>query len=336
MPYASEQVFYPPAPGYTDFHVHVGERIGGNELAEDFGDLAKLCQSRGLYAIGVFVTENQDNRLDDKLSQMRERAAREYPHPIFWHLTPVTSSIPEVAKVLSHDTDIKLYTTYRQAGLYSSYEQIERYFVELPQSRFLIHCEDDEVIEQHSQGSFAEPIKHCLRRPEEAEIIAVERVLDLAVKRNVALHIVHVSSPHSLMLINQAKWHNPKISCETAPHYLIYNEERLLQPNAHRYICSPPYRSEGSRGLLVELLQDGMIDIIASDHCHFHDEIKDKYKDDLYQVPCGIGGVDSIYTMMYGHFVQSGKISEEALNRMLIDRPLQLMGLENLRGKNEL
>ncbi|MCB5295391.1 MAG: dihydroorotase family protein [Candidatus Cloacimonetes bacterium] len=319
---------------YHDFHVHVGERIGGYNLRDDFADLNRLCgqSGRSLGAIGVFVTEESRGNLKDKYQRMLERAREDYSQEVFWHLSPVQSSPDEVIPLLGKHTDIKLYSTYRNAGLYSSYEQIERWMDALAgkKTRILVHCEDDATVEEYSaRYPFKRPHDHCLRRPELAEIRAVERVLDLAVSKKHPVHIVHVSSPQSALLIKEAKSQYPGISCETAPHYLLFNEDQLKQKNAHQFLCTPPFRKEESRGMMVELLQDNVFDILASDHCAFTDADKDRYKDDPEQVPCGIPGINTLYSSMESTLVNSGKLSLEALDRMLRIIPAKLMNLED-------
>jgi dihydropyrimidinase len=223
-----------------------------------------------------------------------------------------------------------MYTTYKSAGLYSSYEQIERWMQVLAETktRILLHCEDDKTIEDYSaRYPFKHPHDHCLRRPELAEIRAVEKVLDMAIQNRHPVHIVHVSSPQSALLIQEAKRQYPGITCETAPHYLLFNEDRLKEKNAHRYICTPPYRKEESRGMLMELLQEGLFDILASDHCAFTDADKDRYKDDLPKVPCGIAGIKNLYSSMERALVKTGKISRDELDRMLKINPAKLMNL---------
>jgi dihydropyrimidinase len=322
--------------GYLDFHVHVGEPIGGYRLRDGFADLARLTEREDdpanppLAGIGVFVTQQAGKPLAQHFDEMREAAAKSFPHPICWHLSPTTDSVEDVIPLLEKGVDLKFYTTYREAGLYSSYEVIERWMDDLSshKTRILVHCEDDACIQEHSaKHPFRQPLDHARRRPELAEIIAVTKVLDLAVKHRYPVHIVHVSSPKSALLIQQARAHYSGISCETAPHYLLHNESDLLAPQAHRLLCTPPFRSEQSRGMMVELLQDGVFDILASDHCAFTLADKDRYQDDLSKVPNGIPGVQTLFTSVYEAFVKTGKIKYEQLEYMTRTRVLELMNL---------
>lgn len=319
-------------PGICDFHVHVGERIGGYRLRDDFRALDKTAAAHGIAAVGAFVTEEPDHSVSEKLYHMKESAAQHFRGQVFWHLTPIYSTMEDIAPLLGKNCDLKLYTTYKQADIYSSYESIGRWMQDLThtKTRILVHCEDNDIVERHSaQTSFREPFQHTLRRPEIAEVKAVERVLDMAVKHNHPVHIVHVSTPQAALLIREAKTHNPRITCETAPHYLLLNEDALKDDNAHRLICTPPFRSESSRGQLVELLQDGYFDILASDHCAFTETDKDRYKDTPERVPCGIPGVETLFPSCYSALVAKGVISLDRLVELACVRPALLMGIAN-------
>lgn len=331
MPYDFE------LPGIIDFHVHVGEKIASFTLADSFKSLSALAKRNGIIAIGAFVTEEEGISLAKKLQKMREDARRDFSGHVHWHLTPVKSGFEEISKILDEDCDLKFYTTYRQAGLYCPYKRLEEWMQAFPHTRFLVHCEDDATIGEYSnRESFSAPFKHCLRRPEIAEIRAVEKVLDLALKYNHPVHIVHVSTPAAALLIRQAKadCHPPYadraalITCETAPHYLIYNQDRLLEENAHRYLCSPPYRSESSRGQLLEFLQDGVFDIVASDHCPFSNADKDRNKDNLELVPNGIPGMGTLFSSLYEHFVKTDKLRLEHLIHLCCVNPAKLMKIK--------
>lgn len=317
-------------PGIFDFHVHIGETIAGHELADNWQSFARLAEHSGLEGIGVFVTETEQMCLAAKLEHMRE-AAKAFTGKVFWHLTPLTATAENIIPLLATDTDLKLYTTYRNAGLYTSYESIARLMQDLGshKPRLLVHCEDDDIVTEYSNRyPFFRPADHCLRRPEKAEITAVEKLLELAIKHHYPVHIVHVSCPKAALLIQQAKKEADYLSCETAPHYLLLNEESLADAQGHRWLCSPPLRSESSRGMMVELLQDGIFDIIATDHCAFSTSLKDEGILHPEATPMGIAGSGALFTLLAEHLVGQGKISMPQLFNLISHNPAKLMHMQ--------
>ena len=101
--------------------------------------------------------------------------------------------------------------------------------------------------------------------PREAEIIMLERDLRLVEMTGAQYHAAHISTAASVDLIAHAKIKGLKVTCDTAPFYFGLNE---LSVTGYRSFAklSPPLRSEDDRQAIAQGVQDGTIDIIASDH----------------------------------------------------------------------
>lgn len=322
-------------PGLIDIHVHTGEPISGILLAEDERITSLSCLKSGVTTIGVFITETANETLD-VIYPIRKKQFYRLPLTARWHLTPTKSKLADLKNLLLQDCDIKLYTTYKEAGLYSSYKKIADMMVFLKDintrlrkypARLLVHCEDNEIIKAKQKSiPFTKPFDHTLRRPESAEIKAVEKILDLAVQHNFPVHIVHVSTPQAALLINEAKRSVP-VTCETAPQYLFLNEEMLHRKDGHRWLCTPPLRPESSRGKMVELAQEGIFDIFATDHCPYTIYDKDRYASEPEKVPMGLPGVGALLPLLYEGLVASGKISFSDLILRLTTNPAKILNL---------
>ena len=326
-------------PAVCDMHVHAGEKVCGLDLADDWKSLTWLASQSGIAAIGAFITEQtgSDHRKKTLLQQYEKAqtyAVKDFKQSIHWHLTPKVSDVQDIFHLLKEGCDLKFYTTYKPNGLYRSYAEIARWMQDLGdiKPRILVHCEDDETVNHYSNlFPFNHAYDHTKRRPEIAETKAVERMLDLAVQYNYPVHIVHVSSPQSALLIKEAQKTAP-VTCETAPHYLLLNETCLQKENGHRWLCTPPLRTEQSRGQLVELLQDCVFDAIATDHCPYTINDKDQYKNTPEQVPMGIAGLGATFPLMYENLVKTGKLPMEKLVPLLSTHPAKLMNLHPQLG----
>ena len=323
-------------PGLIDIHVHSGEVTGGFRLDEDEIDLMQSALTGGVTTVGTFVTETAQ---DDLTTLVQEREARleKFPVTFHYHLTPTTTDIAKLRNLFDKNCTLKLYTTYRDSKLYSSYQQIEEWMVSLGEKKLtlLIHCEDEKIISFYDgKYPFTTPFDHTLRRPEIAEITAIDRVLELSAKHNYPIHIVHVSTPRGAQLIYEAKKHLP-VTCETAPHYLLLNERRLIERYSHRNICTPPLRSETSRSLLLEMAQDGYFDIFATDHCPYSRNAKDVDAESPEMIPSGFAGVGGLLQVLYEGLVVPGYMTFESLIPYLTANPAQVLNLERSKGKIE-
>jgi len=102
-------------------------------------------------------------------------------------------------------------------------------------------------------------------RPDEAELDAIGLLIELCRTYEFRLHIVHVSSAKALPMIAAAKRDGLQITAETCPHYLHCAAEDIPD-GATLFKCAPPIRSRANRELLWKALEDGTIDLIATDH----------------------------------------------------------------------
>lgn len=84
---------------------------------------------------------------------------------------------------------------------------------------------------------------------------------------------------------------------------------------------------------MVELLQDGIFDLIASDHCAFSTADKDKGILHPCQTPMGIAGSGALFSLLMEHLVARKKLSFEQLCNLIAITPARMMGMEPLPDK---
>ncbi|MES2393088.1 MAG: allantoinase AllB [Acidobacteriota bacterium] len=102
-------------------------------------------------------------------------------------------------------------------------------------------------------------------RPDEAELEAIAMLVELCRTYRFRLHIVHVSTAKALGMIAEAKKEGLSITAETCPHYLHCAAEEIADGGT-LFKCAPPIRGAANRELLWKGLQDGTLDLIATDH----------------------------------------------------------------------
>ena len=156
----------------------------------------------------------------------------------------------------------------------------------------------------------------------ESEWKQIVRDIELAKETGVRYHVCHISAKESVEVIRQAKNDGVSITCETAPHYLIFNDMDL-QEHA-RFKMNPPIRSEEDRLALVEGILDGTIDVIATDHAPHSEEEKTR---GLEKSLMGVVGLETSFPAMYTYFVRSGKITMEHLMKLMHDNAKARFGI---------
>jgi len=102
-------------------------------------------------------------------------------------------------------------------------------------------------------------------RPDQAELEAIEMLLELCRTYRFRLHIVHLSTAKALPMLAAARREGLPVTVETCPHYLHCAAEEIAD-SATLFKCAPPIRSAANREALWQALRDGLIDLIATDH----------------------------------------------------------------------
>ena len=179
------------------------------------------------------------------------------------------------------------------------------------------HCEDNSLLHGGyiHDGQYAAAHNHrgiCA----ESEWRQVKRDLRLAMETGCAYHICHVSTKESVAMIREAKRAGVNVSCETAPHYLLLDENDLQEDG--RFKMNPPLRAPEDREGLIEGLLDGTIDMIATDHAPHSKEEKSR---GLEKSAFGIVGIETAFPLLYTGLVKTGILSLEALIDLLCEKP---------------
>ena len=164
--------------------------------------------------------------------------------------------------------------------------------------------------------------------PSIAEDIGTARDVILAGYYGVKLHVAHVSTAGSVNIIRQAKKTGAKVTCETCPHYFSLTEESLLDYNTNAKM-NPPLRTEMDKRAITEAIQDGTIDVIATDHAPHS---KDEKDDTLDAAPFGIIGLETSLPLTLRLF-HDNKISLIRIAELMSLNPAKIL---NLTGRGSI
>ena len=145
-----------------------------------------------------------------------------------------------------------------------------------------VHCEKESLL-RNKLWDPSKPETHCDARPPEAEYESIKDQIKFATNYNFPgnLHILHTSFDESVRLVNKTKKEGKiKITCGTTPHHCRLNRE--LMKDSERgilYKVNPPLRKAETSNKLLNLLKEGYIDFIETDHAphRLQEKISDKY-----------------------------------------------------------
>lgn len=186
------------------------------------------------------------------------------------------------------------------------------------------HCEDEDLLTGGyiHQGQYAEKHNHngiC----SESEWKQVQRDVELVAKTGCGYHVCHISTKETVDIIRKAKAKGINVTCETGPHYLVLCDQNLEEDG--RFKMNPPLRDARDMEALVKGIQDGTIDMIATDHAPHSEEEKAK---GLEKSAFGIVGLETAFSILYTNLVKKGIISLEKLIELMSVAPRKRFALE--------
>jgi allantoinase len=167
-------------------------------------------------------------------------------------------------------------------------------------------------------------------RPPLAEVQAIEMLIRLAGDFDTPIHIVHLSAAQALPLLASAKSYKVPVTVETCAHYLWFAAEEV-PPSATEFKCAPPIRGAANRDALWKALEEGLIDMVTTDHspCPPAMKRRDEGRWDL-----AWGGVASLglaLPVMWTAMCLRG-VKPERLGGWMASAPAQLAGLHGRKG----
>jgi dihydropyrimidinase len=215
----------------------------------------------------------------------------------------------------------------------------------------LLHAENGDVIDQLVAEALAAghttPEWHALTRPAWGATEALLRGAALAAQAEAPLYVVHMNTAGEVDLLRYAQEQGVQIYGETCPQYLFFNIDHLRRPDGSKWICSPPMRTPRDNARLWDGLQDGIIQVVGTDHCPFFFDGsrpiqyegtpvsipgKELGQGDFTKIPNGLPGVGDRLPIMWTYGVRSGKLTPNQFVAINCTNPAKIFGLYPRKG----
>ena len=307
---------YVVLPGFCDVHVHFREpgfsykeSIFTGSLAAAHGGYTAVCTMPNVNPV-----PDTKAHLKEQLELIRQDGMiRVYPYGSITmeqkgeQLSDMKGIAPQVIAFSDDGKGIQNDNMMRSAMIKA--KQLGKLIV--------AHCEDNSLLNGGyiHDGDYARD-NHHRGISSESEWKQVARDLALVKETGCAYHVCHISCKETVELIRKAKKDGLNVTCETAPHYLIMDDSWLQEDG--RYKMNPPLRDKSDREALIAGIQDGTIDMIATDHAPHSEEEKSKGLDGSN---FGIVGLETAFPLLYTYLVKENVISMEKLLQLLVTNP---------------
>jgi len=300
-------------PGFCDVHVHFREP--GFSYKETIRT-GSMSAARGGYT--AVCTMPNLNPVPDCLENLRQQLDIINKDAVISVYPYASITVGQNGNALSEMDDMAQFAVaYSDDGRGVQSESVMREaMIKAKQLNKIIvaHCEVNELLHGGyiHDGEYAKAHNHRgICSASEYEQIA--RDIKLVEEIGCKYHVCHISTKESVELIRDAKRRGVDITCETGPHYLVFDDSDLKEDG--RFKMNPPLRSKADKEALIQGIIDGTIDMIATDHAPHSAEEKSK---GLEKSAFGIVGLETAFPVIYTHLIKTGTISIEKAMDLLV------------------
>ncbi|MFT8736438.1 MAG: dihydroorotase [Zymomonas mobilis] len=310
-------------PGAIDTQVHFREP--GLEGKEDLASGSKAAVMGGITAVFEMPNTNPPTDTAEALADKIARAHRRMWCDHAFYIGATANNISKLDEIesLPGCAGVKVFMGSSTGNLLVDDDETLLSVLQSGRRRVAIHAEDEARLKARQEYRVeGDPSSHPVWRDDETAMQATKRILSLAKKAGRPIHILHVTTPEEMALIAQ---HKDIASCELTPQHLTLAAETAYPELGTYAQMNPPIRSEKHQSGLWDALQQGIADVIGSDHApHTIEEKQRPYP----QSPSGMPGVQTLLPLML-HHVAEGRLSLARLVDLVSSGPQRLFGLLN-------
>ncbi len=317
------------APGFIDMHVHL--RDPGQEEKETIATGSLAAAKGGFTSIACMPNTHPVNDSRGVTEYILSEANKKAVVNIFpvasitkgqrgKELTDMADLIDAGAIAFSDDGHpVENSDTMRRALEYAK----------ILNTLIIDHCEDKNLSGQGVMNEGYYSYLYGLRGiPGSSEEIMIARDVLLAEKAETRIHIAHLSVKGAVGIVKEAKKKKVKVTAEVTPHHLFLNDSCIKTYNTNLKM-NPPLRSKEDAQALIKGIQEGVVDVLATDHAPHTPDEKDVEFD---QAPFGINGLETAVSLFLDRLVDKKIISLKRFIEMISTSPALILELEN-KGK---
>jgi dihydroorotase len=159
--------------------------------------------------------------------------------------------------------------------------------------------------------------------PAASEETLVARDVILARLTNAHVHVAHLSTAGAVDAVRRARREGVKVTCEVTPHHIALGDD-AVQSFSTNLKMNPPLRAEEHRRAILEGIEDGTVDAIATDHAPHHFDEKNVEFD---LAPFGVIGLETAFGVCYEQLVEAKRIGLPRLIDLLSCGPARIFNL---------
>jgi dihydropyrimidinase len=330
-------------PGGIDPHVHLDMPFMGTYSSDDYTTGTRAALHGGTTMLIDFILQTQGDTLHNALRTWQEKSRGKAIGDYSYHIA-VTDFNDEVAKEVVQFiqeegiTSFKTFMAYKGALMIDDGQMVGLMKVVKAHGGLVtVHATNGDMIDaliakNRALGNRA-PLYHYLSQPEVTEAEASGRFADLLHYTGCPGYIVHMTCEGALNAVRRATTRNQRVLAETCIQYLTLDASLYERDfEGAKWVMSPPLRQPKDQEALWSGINQGLVQVVATDHCPFMWEQKLMGKDDFSKIPNGHPAVEHRMELLFSEGVAKGRISLEKFAAVAATNAAKIFGMYPRKG----
>lgn len=330
-------------PGGIDPHVHLDMPFMGTYSSDNYETGTRAALFGGTTMVIDFILQKQGNSLHAALGEWKGRSDNNCFGDYSFHMAVTDfneDTKKEIQQLIEEEgiTSFKTFMAYKGALMIDDRQMIGL-MEEVKKCGGLInvHATNGDMIDylvaKHKSEGKVSPWYHYLSQPEITEAEASERFADMSSYTGCPGYIVHLTCEGALNAVRNATRRNQKLFIETCIQYLILDASLYEKDfEGAKWVMSPPLREKKDQQTLWAGINQGLVQVVATDHCPFMWEQKLLGKNDFSKIPNGHPAIENRMELLYSEGVHKGKITLNKYVEVACTNPAKIFGMYPQKG----
>jgi len=330
-------------PGGVDPHVHLDMPFMGTFSSDTHETGTRAALFGGTTTVIDFVLQKQGHSLKEALTEWQGRATGTAVGDYSFHMAVTDyndSTQKEIRQMVEEEgiTSFKTFMAYKGALMIDD-RQMTALMQEVRRQGGLVtvHATNGDMIDyliaKHRGEGKLSPLYHYLSQPEVTEAEASGRFADISNYTGCPGYIVHMTCEGALNAVRNATRRNQKVFVETCIQYLLLDANLYERDfEGAKWVMSPPLRQKKDQETLWAGINQGLVNVVATDHCPFMWKQKLMGEKDFSRIPNGHPAIENRMELLYSEGVHKGRISLNKYVEVACTNPAKIFGMFPRKG----
>lgn len=330
-------------PGGIDPHVHLDMPFMGTHSSDSYATGTRAALHGGTTMVIDFILQTQGDTLYNALGTWQKKSEGNAYGDYSYHMAVTDfneDTAKEVVDMIQKEgiSSFKTFMAYKGALMIDDGQMVGLMKVVKENGGLVtVHATNgdmiDHLIAKHRSEGKLSPLYHYLSQPEITEAEASGRFADMSDYTGCPGYIVHMTCEGALNEIRNSTRRNQKVFVETCIQYLVLDASLYEKDfEGAKWVMSPPLREKKDQETLWAGINQGLVQVVATDHCPFMWEQKKMGEKDFSRIPNGHPAIEHRVELLFSEGVNKGRISLNKFVELTSTNSAKIFGMFPRKG----